>query len=124
MMTGATATRSKMRAREYLRSNVRCRTTARTGNDTGIIMAYKYVLPETVFWPQGSNAYPNYKTKTYNVVLFSPEVISGENPTSQCMTGRRCDYIADTVKAGRAQQTESKPILGLLQEETRRPDFN
>ncbi len=51
------------------------------GNDSGVAMAYRLMLPTTVLWPQGSSAYPNYKTKGYNVVLFSPEEApGGANP--------------------------------------------
>ncbi len=103
MMTGdATGNALEICARmyrEYLRSDivqVSHHGYGTWGNDAGVIMAYKYMLPETVFWPQGSNAYPNYKTKTYNVVLFSPEYISGgENPNFKevYVTGVQGDTI-------------------------------
>lgn len=40
------------------------------GNDTAMATAYKYMSPEIVLWPQGSNAFPNYKEKSYNKVLW------------------------------------------------------
>ena len=49
------------------------------GNDSGTISAYRYVAPSTLLWPQGSSAFPNYKNKAYNVVLFSPETSGGTN---------------------------------------------
>lgn len=48
------------------------------GNDSGMIFAYKTISPPVVLWPQGTTAYPKYKTKSYNVVLFSPE-LGGQN---------------------------------------------
>lgn len=42
------------------------------GTESGTISAYKHVSPSLLLWPQGSRAYPNYKGKSYNVVLFSP----------------------------------------------------
>ncbi|MGI6166514.1 MAG: ComEC/Rec2 family competence protein [Eubacteriales bacterium] len=88
MMTGdATGNALEICARmygDYLRSDivqVSHHGYSTWGNDNGVIMAYMYMLPETLLWPQGSNAYPNYKTKKYNVVLFSPEYVSGgQNP--------------------------------------------
>lgn len=49
------------------------------GNDAGTISAYRLVAPSTLLWPQGSYAYPKYKTKAYNVVLFSKDD-GGSNP--------------------------------------------
>ncbi len=49
------------------------------GNDSGTISAYRYAAPSTLLWPQGSAAFPNYKNKAYNVVLFSPETSGGTN---------------------------------------------
>lgn len=40
------------------------------GNDSGMIQAYKTINAPTVLWPQGLNAYPTYKTKAYNSVVF------------------------------------------------------
>ena len=40
------------------------------GNDAGMIKAYKVVNAPTVLWPQGLHAYPNYKDKAYNKVVF------------------------------------------------------
>ena len=40
------------------------------GNDSAMATAYKYMSPEIVLWPQGSNAFPNYKEKSYNKVLW------------------------------------------------------
>jgi hypothetical protein len=40
------------------------------GNDTAMATAYKYMSPEIVLWPQGSSAFPNYKEKSYNKVLW------------------------------------------------------
>lgn len=40
------------------------------GNDSAIATAYRYMSPEIVLWPQGSNAFPNYKEKSYNKVLW------------------------------------------------------
>ncbi|MBQ1194694.1 MAG: hypothetical protein IIX44_00445 [Clostridia bacterium] len=40
------------------------------GNDSAMATAYKYMAPEIVLWPQGSNAFPNYKEKSYNKVLW------------------------------------------------------
>jgi beta-lactamase superfamily II metal-dependent hydrolase len=103
MMTGdATGNALEICARmfgEYLRSDivqVAHHGYGTWGNDTGVIMAYKYMLPETVFWPQGTHAYPNYQTKGYNVVLFSPEYISGgQNPNFKevYVTGVQGDSI-------------------------------
>jgi len=88
MMTGdATGNALEICARmygDYLRSDivqVSHHGYSTWGNDNGTIMAYRYMLPETLLWPQGSNAYPNYMTKKYNVVLFSPDYVSGgQNP--------------------------------------------
>ncbi len=88
MMTGdATGNALEICARmygDYLRSDivqVSHHGYTTWGNDNGVIMAYMYMLPETLLWPQGSNAYPNYMTKKYNVVLFSPDYVSGgQNP--------------------------------------------
>lgn len=40
------------------------------GDDAGMIEAYKTINAPTVLWPQGTSAYPNYKGKSYNAVLF------------------------------------------------------
>ena len=40
------------------------------GNDTAMATAYKYMAPEIVLWPQGNNAFPTYKEKSYNKVLW------------------------------------------------------
>ena len=40
------------------------------GDDAGMIEAYKVVNAPTVLWPQGLHAYPNYKDKAYNKVVF------------------------------------------------------
>ncbi len=40
------------------------------GNNDAMTQAYKYMAPEIVLWPQGSNAFPNYKEKSYNKVLW------------------------------------------------------
>lgn len=40
------------------------------GNDAAMATAYKYMSPEIVLWPQGNNAFPNYKEKSYNKVLW------------------------------------------------------
>lgn len=40
------------------------------GNDSAMATAYKYMSPEIVLWPQGSSAFPNYKEKSYNKVLW------------------------------------------------------
>ena len=40
------------------------------GNDSAMASAYKYMSPEIVLWPQGSSAFPNYKEKSYNKVLW------------------------------------------------------
>ncbi len=40
------------------------------GNDSAMATAYKYMAPEIVLWPQGANAFPNYKEKSYNKVLW------------------------------------------------------
>jgi Predicted hydrolase (metallo-beta-lactamase superfamily) len=42
------------------------------GNDKGTMDAYKAISPATLVWPMGQVAYPSYKTKTHNTVLFSP----------------------------------------------------
>lgn len=39
------------------------------GNNGGVEMAYRKMLPSTVLWPQGGMGYPNYKTKSYNLVV-------------------------------------------------------
>ncbi len=43
------------------------------GNDQGMINAYNLMRPSVVLWCQGSGAYPNYKNKAYNKVLFETE---------------------------------------------------
>ena len=40
------------------------------GNDSAMATAYKYMAPEIVLWPQGSSAFPSYKEKSYNKVLW------------------------------------------------------
>jgi beta-lactamase superfamily II metal-dependent hydrolase len=40
------------------------------GDDAGMIEAYRTINAPTVLWPQGTHAYPNYKGKSYNAVLF------------------------------------------------------
>ena len=40
------------------------------GDDAGMIEAYRTINAPTVLWPQGLTAYPNYKGKSYNAVLF------------------------------------------------------
>ena len=40
------------------------------GNDSAMATAYKFMAPEIVLWPQGANAFPNYKEKSYNKVLW------------------------------------------------------
>ena len=40
------------------------------GDDAGMIEAYRTINAPTVLWPQGLHAYPNYKGKSYNAVLF------------------------------------------------------
>ena len=40
------------------------------GDDAGMIEAYKVINAPTVLWPQGLHAYPNYKDKAYNKVVF------------------------------------------------------
>ena len=40
------------------------------GNDSAMASAYKYMSPEIVLWPQGTSAFPNYKEKSYNKVLW------------------------------------------------------
>lgn len=49
------------------------------GTESGTIAAYKLMQPSIVLWPQGLKAYPNYKTKSYNIVLFPPAE-GGSNP--------------------------------------------
>ena len=41
------------------------------GNETGTIAAYRAMAPTGLVWPMGSKAYPNYKNKSYNVVLWN-----------------------------------------------------
>ena len=41
------------------------------GNDAGMIKAYQTINAPTVLWPQGLNAYPNFKGVGYNAVLFT-----------------------------------------------------
>ena len=41
------------------------------GNDSGMIKAYRTINAPTVLWPQGLNAYPNFKGASYNAVLFT-----------------------------------------------------
>ena len=41
------------------------------GNDTDMIKAYQTINAPTVLWPQGLNAYPNFKVLGYNAVLFT-----------------------------------------------------
>ena len=40
------------------------------GNDSAMATAYRYMSPEIVLWPQGEAAFPNYKEKSYNKVLW------------------------------------------------------
>ena len=40
------------------------------GNDSAMATAYKYMSPEIVLWPQGTAAFPTYKEKSYNKVLW------------------------------------------------------
>ncbi len=40
------------------------------GNDSAMASAYKFMAPEIVLWPQGTNAFPSYKEKSYNKVLW------------------------------------------------------
>ncbi len=40
------------------------------GNDSAMATAYRYMAPEIVLWPQGEAAFPNYKEKSYNKVLW------------------------------------------------------
>ncbi len=40
------------------------------GNDSAMATAYRYMQPEIVLWPQGLNAFPTYKEKSYNKVLW------------------------------------------------------
>ena len=40
------------------------------GDDAGMIEAYKTINAATVLWPQGLHAFPNYKDKSYDKVLF------------------------------------------------------
>ncbi len=41
------------------------------GTEEGTMSAYRLMAPPTVLWPQGSHAYPNYVTKSYNAVLVN-----------------------------------------------------
>ena len=41
------------------------------GTENGTISAYKLMAPPTLLWPQGEKAYPNYKDKSYNAVLWN-----------------------------------------------------
>lgn len=41
------------------------------GNDAGTISAYNNINASLVLWPQGIVAFPNYKDKAYNAVLFN-----------------------------------------------------
>ncbi len=41
------------------------------GNNAGTMAAYRVINAEIVLWPQGLTAYPNYKGKDYNAVLFT-----------------------------------------------------
>lgn len=66
------------------------------GNDAGTASSYKLMLPTTVLWPQGLAGYPNYQTKSYNVVIFSPDYVSGgANPNFKeiYVAGTQGDYI-------------------------------
>ena len=40
------------------------------GNDAAMKSTYGYMSPEIVLWPMGLNAYPTYKEKAYNKVLW------------------------------------------------------
>ncbi len=40
------------------------------GNDSAMATGYKYMSPEIVLWPQGTAAFPSYKEKSYNKVLW------------------------------------------------------
>ena len=40
------------------------------GNDSAMATGYKHMAPEIVLWPQGANAFPSYKEKSYNKVLW------------------------------------------------------
>lgn len=54
------------------------------GNDSGTISAYRYVAPTTLLWPQGSSAFPRYKSKAYNVVLFSKDSGGSNDNFKEC----------------------------------------
>ena len=43
------------------------------GTEEGTMQAYRLATPPTVLWPQGSHAYPNYVTKSYNAVLVKTD---------------------------------------------------
>ncbi len=40
------------------------------GNDNGMMKAYRAINAATVMWPQGTKAFPTYKEKSYNKVVF------------------------------------------------------
>lgn len=53
--------------------------------DSGMIYAYGIVDPETLLWPASISSFPNYKSKKYNIVLFSKEE-GGSNPNyKECL---------------------------------------
>ncbi len=40
------------------------------GNNDAMALGYTYMAPQIVLWPQGANAFPNYKEKSYNKTLW------------------------------------------------------
>lgn len=59
------------------------------GNDSGTISAYNYAAPSTLLWPQGSTAFPKYKNKGYNVVLFSKDQGGSNANFKECYVAGR-----------------------------------
>lgn len=76
------------------------------GNDVGTISAYRYMQPEVLLWSQGFNAYPTYKVKAYNAVLFSPATKGGTNSNfKECLvSGAEGDSVTISIPytAGKA----------------------
>lgn len=80
------------------------------GNDTAMATAYKYMAPEIVLWPQGNNAFPNYKEKSYNKVLWD-----GTNKNFQQMYVAGwigSQYIVPLPYSGSADSVISLPKSG------------
>ncbi len=84
------------------------------GNNSGTILAYKYVLPTTLLWPQGGHAYPRYTGKDYNEVLLNTQ--SNPNYAETYVAGFQGDTVTlplpYTVGTAVVNRTSSSNIEG------------